>query len=541
MLKISSSGTSNAGKKKTNEDNFYMNGIFAAENNAATGRIYSDNTPRNTHFYAVFDGIGDDISSDLNPNIKFNDGENASYIAADMLARLQRHLKTKEEYNLNEYVYRFVKKTNRNICDYMNQKGIRTGTSFALLCIEKNHAVVYNVGNSKIFILRDNRLLPVSYNDTKAESLVMAKQISSDIVRYTPDNKILTQFLGIYENEKPLSLHISEKIALRNGDKFLVCSDGLCDLPNERIYQIMARDISEQEIVTDLINEAMQNGTRDNLSVIVVGVNYSDEKTNKSDLLKPTSADSPTHFNPITYRSKFSFKPKHIKYIIYTMLLAVIFILAIFLLFNGPFKRLSPEKPTEGTTAAVKETTNGGSTDSNAAPGENTGNVAFTTEEITYSFDIPTYDEKNTTERSTTGNGATATASSAPITTVVPAVVTSPPATVAPATAAPVTNPPVTNTSDVNATVTTSAPVTTAGSVAETTAAVPTAIPTEAPTEIPTETPTEAPTEAPTEIPTEPPTEAPTELPTEAPTEAVTNPPETEPPAAAEEETIAAE
>ncbi|MCL1859487.1 MAG: hypothetical protein FWF92_09695 [Oscillospiraceae bacterium] len=530
MLKISSSATSNAGKKKINEDNFYMNGVFIAENNASAGRIYSDSTQRDTQFYAVFDGLDQDIKSDINQNIDFFEGETASFAAADMLSRLQRHLKTREKYNLSERVYSFTKITNRNICEYMKQKGLRTGTSFALLCINGNSAYIYNIGNCKIFLLRDNRLVLVSQNDTKAESLVLAKQISSDIVRHTPDNKILTQYLGMFENEKNLDLHVN-RVNLKNGDKFLVCSDGLCDLSNERIYQIMSRDMSEQEIVTDLINESMRNGESggDNLTVIVVGVNYSDETSSKANLLKPTS-DGPTHFSPIKFRNKFELKPKHIKQIILYAGLLVIFIVAISILFRGLFKPSDTNPAGESGNNASENQTSGQNITEDSNNAVNTGNIVITTETTT--FDIATYDPDATQDETSSEESTQPT--EAPVQTTAAPVVqnTTPPAP---------TDPPPTN-----------PPETTEAPDPATADETPTEAPaTEPPTES-TELPTEEPTESPTESETEPPTEEPTEPPTDAPTEE--GPPvepepepdtvaEPEPPTVAEieEETIAAE
>ena len=533
MLKISSSATSNAGKKKINEDNFYMNGIFIAENNASDGRTYSDSTQRDIQFYAVFDGLGQDIKSEINPNIDFYEGDTASFAAADMLSRLQRHLRQKEEYNLSESVYKFIKITNKNICEYMRQKGLRTGTSFALLCINGNSAYIYNIGNSKIFLLRDNRLVLVSQNDTKAESLVLAKQISSDIVRHTPDNKILTQYLGMFENEKNLDLHIN-RISLKNGDKFLVCSDGLCDLTNERIYKIMSRDMSEQEIVTDLINESMRNGegSGDNLTLIVVGVNNSDEAVSKASLLKPTS-DVPTHFSPIRFRNKFELKPRHIRQIILAAGFLVIFILAIVLLFNGLFKpaESGEQNGGSGNNSGESQTADQNETDGSGNAGM-TGNSIITTDP-TRSYDIPTIDENAITEDTTaedtppTETAAPQTAAPTPTVTAAP-VVQNPSPTPAP-TDPPATNPPVTT--ETPAITVTEAPTETPTTTEELTTAEPA-------TEAPAET-TEALTEPPAEETEAPETEAPTEAPTEP--EPDDTGAETDSPAVIEEETIAAE
>jgi len=516
MFKISSAATSNAGKKKINEDNFYMNGLYIADNNASSGKIYSDNDnmQHNIQFYAVFDGLGEDIKSDINPNMDFFEGETASFAAADMLSRLQRYL-AKEERNISESVFRFVRITNKNICEYIKQKNFRTGASFALLCIHGSAAYIYNIGNSKIFLFRENRLVLISQNDTKAESMVLAKQISADIVKHTPDNKILTQYLGMFENEKNLDLHVN-RLNLRNGDKFLICTDGLCDLPNERIYQIMSRDMSEQEIVTDLINESMRNGesSGENVTAVVVGVNNSDETSNKANLLKP-AADGTTHFSPIIFRNKFELKPKHIRQIILGLGVVVIFIVLISMLFHAIFK------PTDSTPTGEPQNTSDnqpsgqeptGTSDNTGA----TGNFVITTETTT--FDITTYDPYETEEETT--EATTRAPDTTTPTTAAPVVTTNAPTT-APPTEPPVTEPPEQ----------TDSPATTEA---------PTETPTDAPTtaEPVTEEPTDPPTtEEPTEAETDPPTEAPTEPPAETEPETV---PETDPPVV-EEETIGPE
>ncbi|MCL2772914.1 MAG: hypothetical protein FWD71_06150 [Oscillospiraceae bacterium] len=529
MLKISSSGTSNPGKKKINEDNFYMNGIYVAEGNAVNGAVYSDNNRRRIQFYAVFDGIGDDVKSDINTNMNFYDGQNSSFIAADMLAKLQRHLKTKQEYGLDDYILRYIRKTNKNICDYMRQKSIRTGSSFALLCFDKNTICAYNVGNSKIFILRDNRITLLSQNDTKVESLIMAKQVSADIARYTPDNKILTQHLGVFDDEKSISVHINEKLTLRNGDKFLVCSDGLCDyLTNERIYQILSRDISETEIVRDLVIEAMQNGGRDNLTIIVVGVNYTDDSVNSQDILRPTS-NVPTNFSPLPYRNSFILKPKHIKQIATIGFVVILFIIAIVVIFNGPFKFFAGEPPAV-TTKSNTQQSDSVTSDTNETSG--------TTDITTNNFNIPTGSDGTTDINSTTAADSTGNTDNYTTQPTTPAqatqratdapAVTNPPATSPPATKAPVTN----------------APTTEAPTAAPATTETPATITAEQTTEIQTSE-TVASTEEITAEITEPSTPAET-VPEETITEPpATNPPaspsETEPPVTIQEETIAAE
>jgi len=316
MLKISSSATSNIGKNiRTNEDNFYMNGIFLSEeNNTANAAVYNDSLNRRIQFYAVFDGIGNDVKSDVTPNTVFSNGQYSSYVCANLLSRLQKYLKTKQEYNLDNYAYNFMRNANKEICNYMKSSNTRTGASFALLCLERRGMIrAYNMGNSKIFMLRDNRIIQLSQNDTQVESLVLAKEVSADIARHSPENKVLTQHLGIFEHEKEINMHINNRFTLRHGDKFLLCTDALCDyLTNSRIYQILSRDISEQEIVNDFMTEAMQNGGGNNLTVVVVGASQVEDINKKKVLLQPNENEV-TNFTPLRYKKAFSIKPRHIK------------------------------------------------------------------------------------------------------------------------------------------------------------------------------------------------------------------------------------
>jgi len=483
MLTISSSGTSNAGQKNINEDNFYMNGIFIAEGNARSGGLYSDSKRRNIQFYAVFDGIGEEVESAVNPNISFHEGQESSLTAASMMSKLQQFIiksrKNGKPYNLNDAVYRYTQKTNQKLFTKMQKNNVRSGASFALLCIDGVKICAYNIGNCKIFILREGRLNLLTKNDTKVEELIYANQISQEIAKYTPENKVLTQYLGLYPEEKQTDLHINNKLTLRPGDKFLLCSDALCDVVSDaRLLEIMQQDISEQETIRELVKEAEQNGARENITAVVVGANVSDNAS-KVDRLRSPSAGTPLHFAslPLSFRRKFNLSPKMLKLIAFYVGIAAIFIIAVVFAFNQLRGFFFPETP------STLEPTGGGQT----VPGITA--APTTTPEIitTTRFDITTHDDPEATAYDDTEEPPTDEPTSPAITTL----------------------PPITPTPDVEPTIGQTAP------------------------------PEPPETTAPPE-PTEPATDEPTV--TEPATEEETAPPETEPPTEiTEEPTIAAE
>ena len=58
---------------------------------------------------------------------------------------------------------------------------------------------------------------------------------------------------------------------LNQGDKILLCSDGLTNmLEDEEIRQILTKDSSLKDRAEELVETANRNGGRDNISVIVI-------------------------------------------------------------------------------------------------------------------------------------------------------------------------------------------------------------------------------------------------------------------------------
>jgi protein phosphatase len=68
-------------------------------------------------------------------------------------------------------------------------------------------------------------------------------------------------------------LHLDADVTeVKAGDRFLVCTDGLYkELPFEKIQSMLGASFSEN-ILTALIEEALQRGGRDNITGIVVDV-----------------------------------------------------------------------------------------------------------------------------------------------------------------------------------------------------------------------------------------------------------------------------
>lgn len=259
-VKLSASVSVNKGKvRSNNEDNFYLNGQYLTPKNRDKTASYIDNGSREIGLYGVFDGMGGEAL-----------GEEASLIAAETV--FKAHRKTESGGNGDKTVLSAVKDANAAICKRIIESGEkRIGTTFATLKIENDTAKVYNVGDSRVYRLRNGELTQISVDDTTAQRLVNMGMITKEKAKTHEDRHKLTQHLGIFPNEMVIEAHKSQELELKKGDKFLLCSDGLTDMvEDEKIEEILKKPADSEETTKLLVDEALANGGKDNVTVMVI-------------------------------------------------------------------------------------------------------------------------------------------------------------------------------------------------------------------------------------------------------------------------------
>lgn len=143
------------------------------------------------------------------------------------------------------------------------------GTTIAVLKITKNHYDCVWVGDSRIYKLNKQGLLPISSDHSYVQELVDQDLITAAQARSHPHRNVVTQALGVTDNSE---IKVSEaKGKIKTGDKFLVCSDGLTEeVDDEQIAEIMNKSLSPKEIGDQLLIKALENGGSDNITVIII-------------------------------------------------------------------------------------------------------------------------------------------------------------------------------------------------------------------------------------------------------------------------------
>ena len=243
---------SHIGKVRSmNQDNFICDKRFMNVNDdSIIFPLSGTKNSKNASIFGVFDGMGGEEC-----------GEVASYIAAKNASVLE--IGKDEVFDLTQ----FCQKANTDICNYADENGISTmGTTAAMLVFTNDGITLCNIGDSKVFRFHDGIL----------------EQISKDhiVISAFGTKPPLSQNLGIPPDQLLIEPYLSQG-RYKNGDKYLICSDGLTDmLALEEIKELLAsRQVEEN--ATDLVNKALENGGKDNVTVILLEI-----KQKKNKLLK---------------------------------------------------------------------------------------------------------------------------------------------------------------------------------------------------------------------------------------------------------------
>lgn len=159
--------------------------------------------------------------------------------------------------------------------------------------------VLANVGDSRTYLFRHDRLRRVTVDHSYVQELVSTGHITDDEARYHPRRNIITRALGIEPDVKVDWW----TLPLIRGDRFVLCSDGLVDeVTDDEITETLRTHPEPQEAADRLIHLANAAGGRDNITVVVVDVLDGDDPpdpTQEIDLVPQWADDTmPTTLPP---------------------------------------------------------------------------------------------------------------------------------------------------------------------------------------------------------------------------------------------------
>lgn len=228
------------------------------ENNEDSYLVLNEKVSNLSNLYIVADGMGGHQSGEIASKksisyfIKFINSK--SCINDDIL----------------DFMVEAVKYSNKKVYEdsLENEKLTGMGTTFTACTIMNNKCYVTHVGDSRLYIINNNKIKIITTDHSYVNEMLRAGEITEEEAKVHPQKNALTRALGV-----DLNLEVDGYIFDINlNDIILICSDGLTNtVKDEELCTIISnKQISLEKKVDILIDTANQNGGFDNITAILI-------------------------------------------------------------------------------------------------------------------------------------------------------------------------------------------------------------------------------------------------------------------------------
>ena len=144
------------------------------------------------------------------------------------------------------------------------------GTTVSALVMVDDYAVIAHIGDSRIYLYRDDALTQITTDHTFVQRLVDSGRITPEEARYHPRRSVLMRVLGDMDADPELDTFI---MPTQPGDRWLLCSDGLSRCRRRRPHrQGHGPGDAPGRTADTLLKQALDGGAPDNVTIVIVDV-----------------------------------------------------------------------------------------------------------------------------------------------------------------------------------------------------------------------------------------------------------------------------
>ena len=144
------------------------------------------------------------------------------------------------------------------------------GTTVVAASIIDNTLYVFNVGDSRCYVLDENSISQITKDHSLVEMLVSKGEITRESAEYKENKSKITRAVGAEER----ILIDSFEVDLAGNEYVLLCSDGLTNMVDDRkIFNIISSSAGVKSSAKRLVEEANLSGGSDNISILLIDIN----------------------------------------------------------------------------------------------------------------------------------------------------------------------------------------------------------------------------------------------------------------------------
>lgn len=224
-------------------------------------------------------------------------GYEAGELAAQMVVMAFRSLGARESIEVEDITL-CLEEAALQVMAIPLQRDVSAGTTVAAVVVGEQAGAPYwlvaNLGDSRIYRLQGGELNQVSVDHSEVQELVETGAITTAEARVSPRRHVVTRALGPQPDVEPDFW----LLPAQSQDRILLCSDGLTgELEDAQIHQVLATESDPQRAAELLVNQALQAGGRDNVTVVVIdaiGAAVGDDTTGRGTLVDQAEDDDRT-------------------------------------------------------------------------------------------------------------------------------------------------------------------------------------------------------------------------------------------------------
>jgi serine/threonine protein phosphatase Stp1 len=137
-----------------------------------------------------------------------------------------------------------------------------------ILCARGTHYACLWAGDSRAYRFADGALQQISHDHSLVQELVDTGQIAAEVAESHPNANVITRAVGATDADGMILDKTTD--ALRPGERFLLCSDGLTKtIPEAEIAAVLG---GAGDAAMKLVEAALERRARDNVTVVVIDV-----------------------------------------------------------------------------------------------------------------------------------------------------------------------------------------------------------------------------------------------------------------------------
>ncbi len=249
------------------------------------GKVRSNNQDSGyagEHLFVVADGMGGHAGGDV-----------ASALAIQSIAHVDREYDTAAD--AVEALRSALLEANQELAEtvFEHPELAGMGTTVSGFVRIGDRLAVAHIGDSRIYRWRDGVLTQVTKDHTFVQRLVDSGRITAEEAAVHPRRSVLMRVLGDVDLTPEIDVEVLDT---RPGDRWVLCSDGLSGYVTEqRMGELLTEHADAAAVVDALIDESLDNGAPDNVTVVIVGVDESPSSAIGAPIMVGSAA------KPLTY------------------------------------------------------------------------------------------------------------------------------------------------------------------------------------------------------------------------------------------------